>query len=201
MADYPYTNKPEDIPKLLCLLPTIEVPEIRITADYIKSLGFSQASSRNLLEILKLIGFLDEKDEASAIWKDFVSSEKRGLILASAIKKTYAGLFELSFCPYIEGDEAILDFFKQEVQATSKDLILMLETFRSLNELADFQELMSDDSSGKSTEPEEDKMPEVKINPDLQLNIQIHIDPNTSDEKIETIFKNLRKYLLEKPSS
>jgi hypothetical protein len=30
----------------------------------------------------------------------------------------------------------------------------------------------------------------------LQVNLQVHIDPNTPDEKIETIFKNMRKYLL-----
>ena len=32
----------------------------------------------------------------------------------------------------------------------------------------------------------------------MQLTIQIHIDPQTSDEKIEVIFKNMQKYLLKK---
>jgi hypothetical protein len=39
--------------------------------------------------------------------------------------------------------------------------------------------------------------PKVKILPNLQLNIQIHISPDTSDEKIEVIFKNMRKYLID----
>jgi hypothetical protein len=34
------------------------------------------------------------------------------------------------------------------------------------------------------------------ISPRLQLNIEIHIAPDTSDDKIEVIFKNMRKYLL-----
>jgi hypothetical protein len=59
---------------------------------------------------------------------------------------------------------------------------------------------MNEENPGETALVEEIKMPEVKINPNLQLNIQIHIDPATSDQKIETIFKNMRKYLLEKPT-
>lgn len=38
--------------------------------------------------------------------------------------------------------------------------------------------------------------PSLDISPRLQLNIEIHIAADTSDESIETIFKNMRKYLL-----
>lgn len=38
--------------------------------------------------------------------------------------------------------------------------------------------------------------PILNVSPGLQLNIQIHIAADTSDDKIETIFKNMRKYLL-----
>jgi hypothetical protein len=201
MAEYPYTNKPEDISRLLRLLPTKEVPATKITADYFKSLGFYPGSGKHLLDILKILGFLDEKDEPSILWKDYVANERRGIILAVAIKKTYARLFEVSFCPYLEEDDAILDFLKSGVKASRKEMMFMLETFRALNELADFQDVMSDIGASKATLAEENIMPDVKVNPNLQLNIQIHIDPNTSDEKVETIFKNLHKYLLEKPAS
>jgi hypothetical protein len=38
--------------------------------------------------------------------------------------------------------------------------------------------------------------PSVDITPKLQLNIEIHIAADTPDAKIETIFKNMKKYLL-----
>jgi hypothetical protein len=75
----------------------------------------------------------------------------------------------------------------------------MLETFRALNELADFQNIVSDNDSNQAVPTEEEKMPEVKVNPNLQLNIQIHIDPDTPDEKIETIFKNLANIYWKNP--
>jgi hypothetical protein len=62
----------------------------------------------------------------------------------------------------------------------------MLDTFRALCELADFQNDMY----------VEGPAPSVKVNPNLQLNIQVHIDPNTPDAKIDAIFKSMRKYLL-----
>jgi hypothetical protein len=38
--------------------------------------------------------------------------------------------------------------------------------------------------------------PNLKLVPGLQVNIQIHISPDTPDEKIALIFANMRKYLL-----
>jgi hypothetical protein len=67
------------------------------------------------------------------LWKAYTADERQGIILAKALKKTCAGLFEMAFCPYLEGDEIILDFLKSEVKASSKDMIFMLETYRSLN--------------------------------------------------------------------
>lgn len=199
MTKYPFTNKPADILKLLQLLPTIDVPAGKIDERYIKSLGFSPASGKHLFNILKNLGFIDDKDEPSVLWIDYAKNDQRGLILASAVKKAYSGLFSLVICPYLEGDEMLLDFFKHAEKASDRDTALMLETFRVLSELGDFQDLMCDlTSNGTPAAKEEPRSPEVKVNPSLQLNIQIHIDPDTPDEKIETIFKNMRKYLIDK---
>ncbi len=196
----PYTNRPEDIPGLLQKLTTVKVPAGRVESAYLKELGFSAASSKHLLNILKMLGFLDQNDRPSATWMAYVADERRGLVLASAVKKAYAGLFQSSFCPYLEGDEEILDYLKQNVKASDREMLLMVQTFRNLSEPADFQDLLREAeceqpvSSLKGGEPES----RVKVNPNLQLNVQIHIDPDTPEEKIEAIFKNLRRYLLGK---
>jgi hypothetical protein len=57
---------------------------------------------------------------------------------------------------------------------------------------------------GKATPPEKlipptDIIPPtVDVSPKLQLNIEIHIAAETPDDKIEIIFKNMKKYLLSK---
>jgi hypothetical protein len=199
-TEFPYTTKPEDAAQLLEMLPGLEVPTGQIDVSYISKLGFTPTSSKYLFKILKMLGFLNEDDTASATWKEYVTREQRGLTLAAAIKNAYAELFENIFCPYLEDDQAILDFMKQHIKASGRDLNLMLQTFRYLSESADFQDIMCESGSSVPPEPasEEEAVPKIKVNPNLQLNIQIHINPATPDEKIEVIFKNMRKYLLGK---
>jgi hypothetical protein len=192
--EVPFTNKPEDVGKLLHVLPTVQPPE-KVDAGYIKSLGFSAASSTHLFEILKQLGFVDEADKPSADWLAYVADEKRGLVLAVAIKRAYGDLFTTTLCPYLEDNDALLDYFNLKVKASPKEMVLIIETFRYLTEPADFQDVLCPEEI--STQ-DEITGPEVKVNPNLQLNIQVHIDPNTPDEKIDAIFRSMRKYLLGK---
>jgi hypothetical protein len=197
--EVPYTNKPEDVTRLLQVMTTNEVPKIKVDTGYLKSWGFSLSSSNYLFKILKMLGFIDEEDKPSASWIAYVSDENRGSVLAAAIKKAYADLFKSVQCPYLEGDDAIMDYLKSCVKAKPKETILMVHTFRLLSETADFQDLLCASGPGGSTSTNEgEKMTNVKVNPNLQLNIQIHIDPNTPEDKIEAIFKNMKKYLLPK---
>jgi hypothetical protein len=198
--EVPYTSRPEDISKLLQILQTAKIPAAAIEAEYFKSLGFSAASGRHLLNILKKLGFVDAAGLPAATWLEYASVANKGLVLASAVKTAYPELFKHSFCPYLDDDEVLLDFFKSHVEATPKDMELMLQTFRCLVEPADFQYLLSVEGPDGPVEPvkEDGLAAGVKVNPNLQVSIQVHIDPATPDEKIETIFKNMRKYLLGK---
>jgi hypothetical protein len=197
---FPYTNKPEDLTRLLTMLGTIEAPEGNADIKFIKTLGFSASSSKHLSDILKSLGFIDDSDNATDIWKAYQTSEEKGKVIAQQIARAYAELFDHVMCPYLEGDDSLVEFFKNTSKASEKELVMMLETFRILNDFADYSDLLDEKEYNgllPSTKMEE-KVPQVKVDPNLQLNIQVLIDPNTSDEKIETIFKNMRKYLLGK---
>jgi hypothetical protein len=195
--EIPYTNKPEDVAKLLELLPAVKVPPDKVNPGYIKSLGFTASSSGHLFNILKKLGFVDETDKPTADWLAYAADEKRGLVLAAAIRRAYEDLFNSTLCPYLEDNDTLLEYLERSVKASQKEMVLMIETFRNLTGPADFQDILCQD--GKVTPAEEGKSgPDIKVNPNLQLNIQVHIDPNTPDEKIEAIFRNMRKYLLGK---
>jgi hypothetical protein len=197
--EVPYTSKPEDVTRLLQVMTTKEVPKIKVDPGYLKSWGFSLSSSNYLFKILKMLGFVDEEDQPSASWIAYASDEKRGAVLATAIKNAYADLFKSVLCPYLESDEVLMDYLESCVKAKPKEMQLMVDAFRLLSETADFQDLLCVSGSGESTSTNEgEKVANVKVNPNLQLNIQIHIDPNTPEDKIEAIFKNMKKYLLPK---
>ncbi len=201
MTKFPFTTKPEDIPVLLKKLQSQETPVEKIGVDFIKKLGFSTSSSNYLLEILRKLRFVDAQEEPSDTLKAYIfEKQKSGLILASAIKSTYQELFKGILCPYLEGDESLLEIFKrEESKTTPKNMNLLLDTFRNISELADFQDILCTGEPAVETSSQAEKLAaNVKVNPNLQLNIQIHIDPDTPDEKIEVIFKNMQKYILGK---
>jgi hypothetical protein len=198
----PFTNKAEDILKLLRHLPESGSPQSRIDAAWLKKQGISASSATYLLDILKKLRFLDEKQKPTSIWKAYVTSNERSKVLADAVSAAYAGLFKSMICPYLCDDEILLDYLRLNVDATPREIEYCLETFRALCEMADFQDVLTEYDSVEPAMPVQlpiaSPMPQIKVDPNIQMNIQIHIDPSTSDEKIETIFKNLRKYLLDK---
>jgi Family of unknown function (DUF5343) len=198
MPILPFTTKPEDVVKLLKLIPTLEVPAHSVNTAYLKTLGFSQSSRAHLLDILQKLGFVSAGEEPSDIWKEYALGENRGQILAAAIKAVYPNLFAKVFCPYLEPDDDVIDYLRpKDEKVSARDLNFMLDTFRALCELADFQnDLGGEKPDGKALSPAGNPA-SVKVNPNLQLNIQVHIDPNTPDAKIDAIFKSMRKYLLE----
>ena len=196
----PYTNQPEDILKFIDLLGSQPVPVKALDVDAIKKWGFTQGSSRYLLDILQKLGFVDNLNRPSIIWREYRVGEKPGSLLAAAIKKAYPELFKAIMCPYLEDDYSLANFFKRTYKVTGKSAGLMAQTFQHLAEKADFQDLLCEEGREVNTALDLKKLPEVstRVNPQTQLTIQLHIDPATPDEKIAAIFKNMRKYLLDK---
>ncbi|MBN1190138.1 MAG: DUF5343 domain-containing protein [Dehalococcoidales bacterium] len=199
-VEFPYTSKPEDIAGLFQILDNEEIPSGAVDAEFFESRGFSADSSGYLPEILKKLGFVDDTGNPSPAWQSYYAAENKGILLASAVKTAYAELFYDCLCPYLMDNEYIMDFLEHNVQASPEEIENMLMTFRNLIEPADFQDLLPADDHREDAQPAGDTvpLPNVKIDPNLQVNIQLHIDPATPDEKIETIFKNMRKYLLGK---
>ncbi len=196
----PSVNKPEDIPRILAKIAATPVPEKAVTAECIRSLGISLASSRQLRTLLQVLGFLDEDYKPTTAWISYNSGENANKVLGFAIQSAYTDLFKAMFCPYLEDDENLLDYFKRNTEASPREIEDMLATFRYLAESADFQDLLYEGGTFEDEKAEGARLPlpEVKVNPNLPWTIQVHIDPNTSDQKIETIFKYMRKYLLGK---
>jgi len=196
----PYTKRPEDILKLFDLLSAQPAPRGAVEVGTIKKWGFPPASAGHLLAILLKLGFIDSKNRASAVWQQYGAAENRAATLAIALKKAYQALFENFRCPYLEDYYSLSEFFKQTYKTSDKDADLLLQTFQRLADKADFQDLLCDEGNEVIAPPTVPALPEasIKVNPNMQLTIQIHIDPQTSDEKIEVIFKNMQKYLLKK---
>jgi hypothetical protein len=198
MLAFPCVTNANEIVQLLELLRTNPVPPA-VDIPCIQSLGFNETSAGELYDLLVLLRFIEE-GKPSPVWESYKNSESSAEVLALATTLTYPDLFEVYRCPYLEADETLELYFKGKTQASDQEATLMSESFRAITNLADYQntpmDIFEPKETGVSQLAAEKTGTKIKVNPNLQLNIEIHIDPHTSDEKIEAIFKNMRKYLI-----
>ena len=98
-------------------------------------------------------------------------------------------------------DASLESFFSSHTSVGKATIRFMVMTFKALCKAADFTDLSTEPIPLESPSEEQEttlRKPtkQVNISPKLQLNLEIHIAADTSDEKIESIFKNMKKYLL-----
>jgi len=199
MVKFPSTPSPKNVTELFKKIQSIGVPTTKVTVSYLKSIGFKSSYDGYLVGVLKSLGFATVDGSPSDRWQAYGVKKQAGSVMASAIKDTYPELFVTYPNAYEQSDSILLDYFKAETGASDKDVGLMAQTFRNLCALADFKAVPAEVPVSEPTvtpPSREEVTPKVKIAPNLQLNIEIHIAADTSDDKIETIFKNMKKYLL-----
>lgn len=199
MAKFPYTPSPKNVTDFFNKMKSIGVPEDKVTTNSIKQYGFTSSNDRYLIGVLKFIGFLSSDSLPTERWQDYRSASKRGSTMAQAIREAYSGLFRTYGDAHKKEEGTLKDYFSFNTKAGDKTVEFMLKTFKNLCALADFEvapAVAPVPELAVSPPLPEEVTPEVKITPRLQLNIEIHIAADTSDDKIETIFKNMKKYLL-----
>ncbi len=196
---FPYTPSPKNVTELFEKIQKIGVPKSKVNFNYLKSIGFKSSYDEYLVGVLKLLGFVTADGSPSSRWQDYGVKGQARSVMASAIRDAYSELFHLYTDAQKQTDAALVDFFKGQTGASDKDVNHMVQTFKNLRALADFEPAPAESSVSEPPvhlPTKGEAAPQVKVAPNLQFNIEIHIAADTSDDKIETIFKNMKKYLL-----
>ena len=143
------------------------------------------------------MGFIDNAGIPTGLYAEYQNPNLAKQALANGIRNAYPQLFKAFPSPQSLPKTDLEGYFRQQTGKAGSVLDKILSTFRTLCSQADF--------AGVGVEPEkqppkyireEAEEGRVKVEPKIQLNIEIHIAPDTPDDKIETIFKNMKKYLL-----
>ncbi len=198
MQTFPYMSNPAKIKLFLDHVHTAKKPP-KVTRNYLESAGFKSTNDRPLITIMKFIGFLDSSGIPTDVWQGYRDLKHSKGVLAKAIRTGYSDLFGMYEDAHSKDNETLGSYFssKTDVGKSAVDYIVL--TFKTLCKYADFEPVPAIATVPKPivhAPPREEVTPKVKIAPSLQLNIEIHIAADTSDTKIETIFKNMKKYLL-----
>ena len=88
---------PNAIPRFLDSIRKSGTPG-KVDGNYLKSLGFKNSNDGALIPLFKSLGFLDSNGQPTDIYRHYrgASTEEAKLVLGTAIKECYSGLFELS---------------------------------------------------------------------------------------------------------
>jgi hypothetical protein len=201
LGKYPYIHNTGSLKKFLDMIPKIGTPP-KVTQPNLPTLGFKSTADRPIVPILKFIGFLNEENEPTQTYRDFKVANKAGAVMASALRKAYADLFEIYPDAYDKDDKTLKDFFTPTTDAGEQLVIQTVATFKVLCSFADFKAIIAEGEGEKEGEKKVKAEEEAKHTPPMptgvtiNLNIQLAL-PATEDASVyDKIFKALKDHLL-----
>jgi hypothetical protein len=214
-----YLTSAKNLADILEAIKGAQAPE-RFSQRFLVELGFSSNNDRNILGVLKALGFLDETGAPTQRYFNFLDPAQADQMLALGIREAYEDLFRVNKAAHKLSVPEIKGKMKTLTQGQKGEAVLdkMVSTFTALCSLVNLDAALpaatppaSDaqrepDDAGKVTDPDPlstgksiPKDPPVLPKPlgglNLAYDIHIHL-PATRDEAVyDALFKSLRQHL------
>lgn len=199
MADFVYCVVPGKIASLLSKIRTAGIPQ-KMSYAYLKTLGFTSSNDQGLVSVLRYIGFTDASNIPTQLWSEYRGANHRR-VLASAIKRGYAELFAVYPDANSRSNEELGNVFRTSSSAGAQVISKTVTTFKALVDEADFsgteETVETSLQAGPLHTPPAEKPgpPTQRSKPEVHIDVQIHISPESSNEQIEKIFESMAKHL------
>ena len=198
-----YVYAPKHVKTILEKIQTTGRPD-KVNSSYIMKVWLlKNAQYAAILDILKDMEFIDNSGKPLELYKKYQNTPIAKIALANGIKNAYHDLFKA----YPGADSLpkadLRGYVAQQTGKTGKTLERIVSTFYALCGLADFSsaKVEAEKPKAKTEDSREREIePKISLEPNIQVNIGINIASDTPNDKIELIFKNMRKYLLQKPN-
>lgn len=209
-----------NLARILASLQTAGVPP-RVTVEFLKTLGFKSSGDRNVISVLKSLGFLDANGTPTEIYRRYRSQTDARRVLAEAIRSAYSDVFLANENAQDISVDKVKDVIATKTGKSERVVQEMARTFKALCLLADFS-----DKATLENDPIEDQdeaapptaealpaiastkgggsaqkitVPPLRQHPSLPAfgyNLQI-ILPTTTDVTVyNAIFQSLRDHIL-----
>ena len=210
-ATYPYTLTPRKIPTLFNLIEKRGVPETAIDT-WLKQVGFSSENDRRFKNVLRQIGFTDEKGVPTALWRAYRGPGGASK-LAEGIREGYRDLFEMFPEAHLASDSELASFIKGHTTFGNTTVNHVVATFRGLVQLADFGEgvpaATASETPGPNGARAERKLEDIGGGADdvvkrapapsvtINVNLQLTLPESTDPAVYEALFGALAKHVLQ----
>lgn len=167
----------------------------------LKSLGYTSSNDERFIPTIKFIGLLSNTGQPTDLWKE--ARAHLGRAIAKGIRAGYADLFNQYPNAHQKDDEALRTYFTVH-SGTGKDAVSrMVQTFKALCSIAEFQASGENESPPKSSPAKPDAEKFLPANskgatsnvPSVAINIQLQLPPDPTGEIYEKFFAAMAKHL------
>lgn len=134
---YSYLMKTGSLKNFLAKIPSIGIPE-GVTIRYLYSLGFKSTNDRTIIPVLKFIKFLDGSGKPTEFYRNYRDTSQSSIILAKSIKEAYSELFKIYPDAHKQDNISLENFFRTQTGLGERAIKAMVETFKALSSMADF---------------------------------------------------------------
>ena len=166
-----------------------------------ESIGYKSSNDRGMIAVLQQIKFIDGSGTPKELWTRYRGGQYRQ-VLAVGIQEGYTDLFNVYPDANTRSNEELENYFGTRSTAGKQVISKTVGTFKALCELADFSSLPNSPKHEDSrTNDESVRVPKQSsqqaphFSPNLHIDIQIHISPETTPEQIDQIFASMAKHL------
>ncbi|MEE9554186.1 MAG: DUF5343 domain-containing protein [candidate division Zixibacteria bacterium] len=199
MEKSPYIQSQNTIRRFFSHIQTSGKPS-KVTYKYLESVGFKSKNDRPIIGILKFIGFLDSSGVPTELWQKYRTKQRGGIVLAKAIKSAYSSLFLLYPDAHRKDTEALRDFFSTHTTVGAASLQMMINTFKALCELANFEADASEYLLETSSPPVSSAITSQKTTQSglvININIELGLPSDADPKTFENLFSAMKKYLID----
>jgi hypothetical protein len=198
---FPYTTKPASLRRLLKEIPKKPKPP-KFDKDLLKSWGFGDTNDLTMLRVLKAINLLNDKNEPTDLYSQFMRLDTGARAIAPEIRRVYAPMFQASHTPFNESNEFLQNLFNIHSGGGDRALDQQIQTFKALCENAVFdgtadpiavnasQGGQSSNAGASVTAPQGGAE-----GPIVNINLHIHLPENKSRRDYEDIIEDIGRYI------
>lgn len=203
MADFPYTMVTGNLKRFFNHIQAAGVPD-KVTTQYLVKVGFKSKNDRQIMPILRFIGFLDASNVPTNLWLSYRDKVSAPKAVSGAVRKAYLDLFNTFPDAHRKDNEALRNYFSAHTKVGEKALGGIVGTFKAVCELGDFEGTPMPEVVMPAGVPQEGEAPvrgpEKKLGPPtsgptININIQLQLPPTEDATVYEKLFSAMKKHL------
>jgi hypothetical protein len=156
-----------------------------------------------MLRVLKAVGLLNDKNEPTDLYSQFMHIEGGAAVLAAHIRRIYQPLFNATHAPHNESSEKLQNLFNIHSGGGDRALKQQIQTFKALSENTRFDGAdpsITPVGVGTASSASAGAVAYAQGSPAININLHIHLPENKSRREYEGMIEDIGRYIFGRPS-